>query len=64
MRIVPSMGEHPIRILYDHGVKVTVNSDDVILFGQSVSQEFLNLYQSGCLNADALEEIRGNGLSS
>lgn len=64
MQNAPSMAEHPIRVLYDHGVKVTVNSDDVILFGQSVSQEFLNLYRSGCLSADALEEIRLNGLSA
>ena len=59
-----SIREHPIRTLYDHGVTVTVNSDDVILFGQSVSQEFLNLYQAGVFSADELDDLRRNGLSA
>lgn len=60
---VPSMRQHPIRILYDHGVKVTVNSDDVILFDQSVSGEYLNLLEAGLFSPDELDEIRRNGLS-
>jgi adenosine deaminase len=44
---VQSLAEHPIRKLYDAGVKVTVNTDDVLVFGQSVSDEFLNLYRAG-----------------
>jgi adenosine deaminase len=60
----PSIARHPIRVLYDHGVRVTVNSDDIILFGQSVSQEFLNLLNSGCFSADELEDIRQTGLSA
>jgi adenosine deaminase len=43
---VETLAEHPIRKLYDAGVKVTVNTDDVLMFGQSVSDEFLNLYRS------------------
>ena len=49
---------HPIRILYDHGVKVTVNTDDVTLFGQGVSEEYLNLFQAGLFSAEELEGIR------
>lgn len=55
---------HPIRALYDHGVTVTVNTDDLLIFGSSVSQEFLRLYQAGTLPAGALEEIRQNGLDA
>jgi adenosine deaminase len=54
---------HPIRKLYDNGVKVTINTDDMIIFDQSVSEEFLNLYNSGLFNAAELNEIRENGLS-
>lgn len=61
---VKSIRDHPIRILYDYGVKVTVNSDDIMLFGQSVSQEYLNLFRTGVFSADELEEIRQNGLSA
>ena len=60
---VPSMKAHPIRILYDNGVKVTVNTDDVIFFDQGVSEEFFNLYRAGVMTAGELDEIRLNGLS-
>ena len=54
---------HPLRALYDHGVRVTVNTDDVIFFDQGVSDEFLNLYRSGAWRAEELDEIRRNGLT-
>ena len=54
----PSYAAHPIRTLFDHGVKVTVNTDDVTLFNQGVSEEYLNLYQAGLFSAEELDEIR------
>jgi adenosine deaminase len=60
---VASLAEHPIRKLYDAGVKVTVNTDDVLMFGESVSNEFLNLYRAGLFSAAELDVIRQNGLS-
>ena len=60
---VESLARHPIRKLYDAGVKVTVNTDDVLVFGQSVSDEFLNLHQAGLFGAAELDELRQNGLS-
>lgn len=60
---VESLRAHPIRKLCDAGVKVTVNTDDVLVFGQSVSDEFLNLYRAGRFSAPELDEIRQNGLS-
>jgi adenosine deaminase len=60
---VESLASHPIRKLFDAGVRVTVNTDDMAMFGQSVSDEFLNLYKAGCLNARELDQIRENGLS-
>jgi adenosine deaminase len=60
---VESLAEHPIRKLYEAGVKVTVNTDDVLVFGQSVSDEFLNLYRVGLFDAAELDELRQNGLS-
>ena len=55
---VAELESHPIRTLYDHGVDVTINSDDLMIFGQSVSDEYMNLYRAGVLTADELEEIR------
>jgi adenosine deaminase len=38
--IYPSFDQHPLRDLYDKGVKVTLNSDDPGLFGNSVATEY------------------------
>lgn len=60
---VESLAAHPIRKLFDAGVRVTVNTDDMAMFGQSVSHEFLNLFRAGCLNERELDQIREEGLS-
>jgi len=60
---VSDLASHPIRALYDAGVRVTVNTDDVLMFGQSVSDEFLSLFRAGLFTAPELDQIRLNGLS-
>ena len=59
---VKDLKTHPIAKLYRSGVDVTINSDDVLIFDSDVSKEYLRLYQSGCLNAEELDDIRKNGL--
>ena len=59
---VDCLENHPIRKLYDAGVEVTINTDDVLVFGNGVSEEFLGLYQAGVLKADELDHIRRAGL--
>jgi len=55
---VPDLTSHPIRILFDNGVPVTINTDDLMIFGQSVSEEYRNLYQAGVFSAEELDSIR------
>ena len=55
---VSDMAHHPIAQLYRKGVDVTINSDDVLIFDSDVSKEYLRLYQSGCLTAEELDDIR------
>ena len=55
---VPDLASHPIRVLFDNGVPVTINTDDLMIFGQSVSEEYRNLYRSGVFSAQELEDIR------
>ena len=62
--VVSDIAHHPIRVLVDNGVRVTINSDDLMIFGQSVSQEHLLLYESGVFAAEELDEIRMEGLST
>ena len=56
------MSMHPIGKLYHSGVDVTINSDDILIFDSDVSKEYLQLYESQCLTAEELENIRKNGL--
>ena len=62
LKRVRSYKTHPIRILFDHGVKVTVNTDDVMLFDKGNSEQFLQLFKCGLFSAEELDEIRRNGL--
>lgn len=57
-----SYKDHPIKVLYEKGVKVTINTDDLLLFDSSVENEYLLLYQAGALTARQLDEIRRNGI--
>jgi adenosine deaminase len=60
---VESMAAHPIRKLFDAGVIVTVNTDDALMFGIGVTDEYLALYRAGVFTADELDQIRLNGLT-
>jgi adenosine deaminase len=64
LKRVNEMKSHPIGLLYRNGVRVTINTDDLAIFGQSVSDEYVNIYEAGVLSADELEEIRLTGLSA
>lgn len=54
---------HPIRTLFDHGVSVTINSDDIAIFDTSVSEEYVHLYQANVFSASELDAIREYGLT-
>jgi adenosine deaminase len=58
-----SIAEHPIRRLFDHGVKVTLNSDDYMVFGAGVSDEIMSLHESGVFNTKELWQIVRTGLA-
>ena len=56
------MAEHPIRALVDAGVRVTINTDDALIFGSDLSHEYLALHDARVLTAAELERIRLEGL--
>ncbi len=60
----PGYDRYQLRDLYDHGIPVTINSDDMLIFNSSVSEEYLKLYQSGLMTVKELDQIRKNGLAS
>ncbi|MGB3590139.1 MAG: hypothetical protein WBA16_00505 [Nonlabens sp.] len=55
---VDSIENHPIQQLYRTGVQVAISTDDLILFGSSVSNEFQILLDNGVLTMPELEKIR------
>lgn len=64
LRYVDDYNVHPIKKLYENGVKVTINTDDLLLFNSSIENEYLILYQAGTLTVDQLNDIRINGLKT
>ena len=54
---------YPLRVLLDNGIKVTINTDDLLLFNKTISQIFMNLYGTNLFTMEELDEIRKNGLN-
>lgn len=63
LKVAKDYRTHPIRMLYEHGVPVTINTDDLLIFNATASQEYVNLYESGCMSAESLNAIRETGLA-
>jgi adenosine deaminase len=55
---VSRLQHHPIRVLFDAGVRVSINTDDPLIFGCTLSGEFLALFEAGLMTAEELELIR------
>jgi adenosine deaminase len=53
-KYVSSYKDHPIRKFYDHGIYVTVNTDDPTIFGMELIDEYSNLLEN---NIFSLSEI-------
>ena len=63
LRRTNNMENHPIRGISDHGVRVTINTDDILVFGQTINDEYKNLFKAGVFSAEELDEIRLAGLN-
>jgi len=59
---IKSMAEHPAKILFHEGINITINTDDIMIFGQSLSEEYLNLYNAGVFSENELKTINTKGL--
>lgn len=57
-----SYAEHQIRQLYDYGIKLTINTDDLLIFNSSVSEEYLKLFNAKVMSDVELDIIRKTGL--
>lgn len=62
LNVASDYAAHPIQTLVRNGVRVTINTDDLLLFNQPIDQEYLNLYRAGTLTARELDDNRRRGL--
>lgn len=59
--VVASMANHPVRALFDRGVRITVNTDDPALFGTTLNREYELLAREFHFTADELLQVAGEG---
>ena len=63
LRAVPSMREHPIRRFMQAGVRCTVSTDDPMVFGNSLNEEYAALVMDAGLSRTELVQIAANGFA-
>jgi len=56
--LVPGLAAHPLRIFLAAGVAVTINSDDPILLGTTLSRELAGVARAQRLDADTLVALQ------
>ena len=54
---VESYAVHPIRKMLDAGVNCTINTDDLLLFNKSNSEQCVELVNCGLFTKDELVEL-------
>ncbi|MCD8481388.1 MAG: hypothetical protein LR015_01135 [Verrucomicrobia bacterium] len=59
--VVPSMEAHPIMTIQQAGIACTLNTDDPMVFGNSLDQEYLALWQHHNCDKDQLRSLAANG---
>lgn len=62
LSFVDSIKSHPIKKLYRFGVKVTINTDDLLIFNSTIDEEYLKLYENNVLTLNELNNIRQIGI--
>ena len=61
-RQVASIAEHPIRRMLDHGVVVTLNTDDPPMFGATLTGEYLAVAEALDLDGPAIAALAENAV--
>ncbi|MBN1354724.1 adenosine deaminase [bacterium] len=63
-RVCPSLDRHPVRRFFDAGLMVTVNSDDPVMFGCSIIDEYAVLSREFGFGLDELKQVSMNGIEA
>ncbi|MFP4373023.1 MAG: adenosine deaminase [Spirochaetaceae bacterium] len=63
-KFASSLEDHPIRAFYDHGMYVTVNTDDPTLFGVELTDEYLKLIEHGIFSVGEVVDLIRKGVGA
>ncbi|KAE8366651.1 adenine deaminase [Aspergillus caelatus] len=63
LNVVSSLDVHPLRILLDAGLKVTINSDDPPYFGAYINDNFLQCHAALDLSVDQVTTLARNSIN-
>lgn len=62
LKAIDNIKNHPVKYLFDKGINISINTDDLIVFNSSVSEEYLMLYLNNVFTEEELDIIRMNSL--
>jgi adenosine deaminase/aminodeoxyfutalosine deaminase len=60
--VCPSHAAHPLRRYFDHGLLVTLNSDDPAFFGSDVANEYLLAHREQGFGREELRKLASNSM--
>jgi len=63
-KIFPSPESHPIKELIKNRLNITINSDDPAMFGATITDEFINLYDQFDISFTEIRQLTTNAISS
>lgn len=62
--VAPSLAAHPLRALHEAGVRCTLSTDDPIMFGNEIEDEYRAAHEHQGFSADGLARLARNGLEA
>ncbi|MGD9900014.1 MAG: adenosine deaminase [Calditrichaceae bacterium] len=63
-KVYPSPAGHPVKNMYEHGLNITINSDDPAMFGGTITDEFLLLYKEIGFQMNSFRILTENAVRS
>lgn len=60
--LYPSYQAHPVNMLFEAGIPITINTDDPTFFETTLNDEYLHLYASGTRKQDIYEMLKNGFL--
>ena len=64
LKRIDDIKKHPIKRMFDFGLNVTLNTDDQLIFENSLFDEYYLLYKNNIFSIEELNKIRLNSLEN